>query len=100
MIRVHKIKSEDSLWPKNGRWVPTDPQQLTKWFQEGTLGACAKAHANTMIAREVDHRYLLGFWINGTDVPVVTEVDDEPKTFEGCALKKSTIPRLRLSQRK
>lgn len=45
-----------------------------------------------MIAGKVDHGDQFGFWINGTYVGVVTEVDDQPKTFEGCAVEEITIP--------
>ena len=50
-----------------------------------------------MVAGKVDHGDSLSLWINGTNIGVVTKIDDKAEAFESCALEEITIPRLRSS---
>lgn len=95
MIRVQKVKGEDSLGPECRCWEPTDSQQLTKRLQESTVGARAKSNVNGMVAGKIDDGDLLCVWSNRADAGVVSEVDDESEAFEGYVLEEAAVPRLR-----
>lgn len=45
-----------------------------------------------MVTGEVDHGDLLSFWINRTEVCVMTEVDGKTETFKGHCLKEIAVP--------
>jgi len=50
-----------------------------------------------MMTGQIDHGDPLSVRIDGTDVGTVPEVDDVPEVFQGCVLKETTTPHLRLS---
>jgi hypothetical protein len=69
---------------------------LSKVFEELVPGTLAETDGDGVMAGKIDDKYPLRIRRRGAEIPRVSKVDDQTKTFKGHAFEKAIRPDLEL----
>ena len=94
VVRIQKVEGKNGFGTEHRGWVPTDTQELSKFFEKSALGTTAEADMNSVVTRNIDNKHPLNICENGAGIPRMPEVDDQTEVLKGYPFKKAVRPDL------